>query len=254
MREIEIERLLHWAYRDELPKRGIGDVANDWERVSRYGELLTVIDDEPGFPVIMGPPHPDALTIERAVQGLHAELQLAWPDYRMLIMADMPALAPTDSPLGSLVFSEVALVEAFARMGQRPRWDLGRPRPRRILGRNHKPVIIGTCEGGRYSAGAGCPLQWFDPTLEAIAFRRAEYLVWRGALDRLVGTLRGWLLRDHVPLEPDAPSVPWLDGPAVATPAPVPGVAAAWRTWQDAKPVRSKGRQRFGVDAVPDGA
>lgn len=245
MREIEIERLLQWAYVELLKRDTVGTLAQGWDQVSDYGALLARIDDgEPRMPAALGAPHPDALTIERAVQGLRAQLRLDWVQYRVLIMADMPALAPTDSPLGNLVFSEIALVETFARMGQRPTWDIGRPRPRRILGRNHKPVIVGTCEGGRYSLGTYCPLQWFDPTLEAIAFRRAEYLVWRGALDRLLGILRGWLLRDHVPLRPIAPTVPWLDGPIPPMPAPVPGVTAAWRTWSEPKRARSKASTR----------
>lgn len=277
MREIEIERLLQWAYRDELPKRGIGDVANDWARVSRYGELLSVIDDDPGFPVIMGSPHPDALTIERAVQGLHAEMHLDWSEYRYVLMGDMPMLAPFDDPFvlrktardkgraalkgermatvdrgvsdqaTRMVFSEVSLVEQCAKLGRRPVWDIGRPKARRIIAPNGRVALVGESKGdGRYTYGTYCPLQYVDPTIEQLVVRRAEYLVWCGALDRVLGTLRGWLLRECVPVRADAPAVPWLDarGGVTPRPAPVSGVAAAWRSWPEPKRKGSKALTR----------
>lgn len=255
VRETDIEELVTWAYRFELPKREISDdLGSKWQPISGYGELLTVIDDEPRFPAIMGPPHPDALTIERAVQGLADELQIDWQDHAALLLGDLhPEFRPAESPIGRLVFSEVALIESCARLGRGPLWDVGRPRLRRINGRNNRPVLIGECkDAGRYSLDARCPLQLVDPTIEQLAFKRAEYLVWRGALARVAGTLRGWLLRDHVVVGPIAPVAPWLDDRrAVPTPPPIQGVAPAWRTWPAVKRRRS---QRAKPDGVPNDA
>jgi hypothetical protein len=289
MAEIDVERLLQWAYRDELPKQGIGDVANDWDRVTRYGELLSIVDDDrrrfddPGFPVIMGAPHPDALTISRAVQGLAAEVVIDWRECRALLMGDLHLLAPVESPFlisspnergrdvdvrgGSarvvretsaardMVFSEVALVETFARLGRRPEWNAGDLRPRRVINpKNHKVTIVGECKGADiYTPGSYCPLQYVDPTVDQVAIRRAEYFVWRGALDRLVGILRAWLLTDHTPGKPTAPIAPWLDAQLddAARPAPIPG-PSSFKSWLE--PAKPKGaKQRRNREGVPTG-
>lgn len=231
MREVEIERLVQWAYRDELPKRGIGNIANGWDSAACYFELLSKIDVDPGFPVIMGAPHPDALTIERAIQGLTDEVALDWRTHRELLMDDLRLLAPRGNPLLDRVFSEVALVESCARLGRRPQWNIGTPSPQRIMGKNNKPVMVGQCEGAaRYKFGSHCPLQYTAPTVEQLIFRRFEYMVWRGGLERLVGILRGWLLREYMPLMPIAPAVPWLDPPAPATPDAIP-IPPAFKVW-----------------------
>lgn len=261
MREVEIERLLQWAYRDELPKRGVGDVATSWDGMNLYRELLTVVDDDPGFPVIMGPPHADALTIERAVQGLHAEVALDWLSYRELLFGDVPMLAPATDPTAIMrsdhsiaprVFNEVELVESCARLNRRPQWDVGLLRPRRMIGANGKPVIVGQCKDTlRYTLGSHCPLRYAEPSIEKVAAHRAEYLVWRGALQRLVGTLRGWLLRAHVPLDPIAPALPWLDARASERGAPAPvAIASAFKTWAD-EGQHKRPRQRRSRDNVP---
>lgn len=263
MLEVEIERLVQWAYRDELPKRGIGDVANSWKPMSDYRDLLTVVDDDPGFPVIMGMTHPDALTIERAVQGLQTEVALDWHACRGLLMGDLPHLAPRGNPLldrashdgKSLeprIFSEVALVESCARMGTRPQWDIGIPSPQRVIGKNNRPVLVGGSEGnGRYTYGSYCPLKYTAPTIEQLILRRFEYMVWRGGLDSLAGILRGWLLRAHVALKPTAPVAPWLDVRPSTSPA-IPG-PSSWRTWVD-EPTPKGPSKRGNRNTVPEQA
>jgi hypothetical protein len=265
MREIDIERLVQWAYRDELPKRGIGDVANSWDPVRGYGELLTLVDDEPGFPVIMGPPHPDALTIERAVQGLHAEVVLDWRTMRETLMGDLHLLAPRGNPMllaraeragvmTERVFSEIALVESCARLGRRPQWEVGTPSPQRMIGKNNRPVLVGESKGeGRYTHGSYCPLQYTGPSIEQLIVRRFEWIVWHDGLVRLAGTLRGWLLREHVAGKPDAPATPWLDAPAArpARAAAVEGVASAWPTWREPKAEPRGATQRKPGKVVP---
>lgn len=244
MREIEIERLVQWAYVELLKRGAVGTLAQQWDVVRDYGELLTIVDDGLQMPAGAGAPHPDALTIERAVQGLAEEVALDWREYRPLLMGDLIMLAPSDDPLASRVFSEVALVESFARQGRRPAWNVGIPSPQRMLGRNNKPVIVGECKDThRYTLGSYCPLQYTAPTIHQLVFRRAEYLVWRGALERLVGTLRGWLLRDHRPLEPDAAAVPWLDAPSSpARPTGIPG-PSSFKTWPSSPPKEGAKKQ-----------
>ena len=46
---IDIEKLVTWAYRDELPKAvggsgGIASIRSGYESITQYGELLTMID------------------------------------------------------------------------------------------------------------------------------------------------------------------------------------------------------------------
>src|SRR5437660_500781 len=161
MREVEIERLLQWAFREELPKRGIGTLANRWDHVTDYGDRgFTMIDDEPGFPAAMGVPHVDADTIARAVDGLSDQVALDWREYRGLLLADIIGIAPREDVLAGRVFSESALVASFARMGERPRWNVGLPQPQAVT-RRGVVMLFGKSEGReRYSAGSHCAVQF----------------------------------------------------------------------------------------------
>jgi hypothetical protein len=246
MQAIEIERLVQWAYIELLKRGTVGTLAQQWNALRDYGERGWIAIDDPNadlrMPAILGPPHPDALTIERAVQGLHTEISLDWDEYRVLLLGELTGLAEGD-PLAGRVFNEVGLVETFARMGSRPRWDIGQPRARRVMAANNRGnVLVGgkSAGNGRYTAGT-CSLISYDPSIERIAFARAEYFIWRSALETLVGTLRAWTLTEHVAQLPVAPAEPWLrPGELVAArPAPISGVAPAWRTWP-AEPVKRK--------------
>lgn len=79
----DIEMLVRWAYRDELPKEaagsGIGAIgcASAWGGLERYGEVMTLIDAREnrwGVVPIGGAedPHPDAVRIGQAVLALDA--------------------------------------------------------------------------------------------------------------------------------------------------------------------------------------
>lgn len=86
---INIEKLLKWAYCEELPKAGSShggtySVGSSWTSISSFAELLTKVDDNeygvvPSFEVGIGEPHPDALAIHAAVCRLN-ELELTMPD------------------------------------------------------------------------------------------------------------------------------------------------------------------------------
>ncbi|WP_237479245.1 hypothetical protein [Lichenibacterium dinghuense] len=239
-RVMDIEDVLRWAFRDELPKdrqeggeHGPGGYKCP---LGAMGLLGTVVDNwsrEPGFPAALGGPHPDALRVEAAVARL-AEL------------ADQPIgaapdLVPDFGAIGSL--DEVAavrralgmmpgLVARCARMGRRLPWR-ATTYPERIETANGrtmvaqwKTVASGTCDGREVdqqelvpvSASGGkdtypldsfCPLV-FEPSLQSIAEERAEYLVWWGALDHLALDLMGELDTIAV-LPPMAPQRPWVE-------------------------------------------
>lgn len=255
--EIEIERLLQWAYIELLKRGTVGTLAQQWDTLRDYGERgwLAIDDDfraDLHMPAGAGAPHVDAFTIERAVQGLSEAVALDWSEHRVLLLGELVALAQGD-PLAGRTFNEIALVETFARMGRRPRWDIGKPIARRVMAANNRGAALAQGRakgGGRYETGSASAIR-YEPSIEQIAFVRAEYFVWRGALDRLVGTLRGWTLTDHVAVKPIAPVEPWLAGTSpTPMPASVAGVAPAWRTW--AEPAKGKrARQRTAPGNVP---
>src|SRR5689334_12692725 len=89
MKRLDIEAFMRWAYVQELPKAqavlsltpaGFGGA---WGGVSRYGELLTVIDAPENrwgvVPDLFATtlPHPDAEVVGAAVQALdHFDIDL----------------------------------------------------------------------------------------------------------------------------------------------------------------------------------
>lgn len=87
MKTVDIEQAVRWAYRDELPKaRALdehmavlpGGFGTPWGSVSRYGELLEVVQQADVrnrfglFPDVIeaGEPHADAVVIADAVEAL----------------------------------------------------------------------------------------------------------------------------------------------------------------------------------------
>jgi hypothetical protein len=181
MKPLDIERLLQWAFIDELPKGGANPYSR-WNFFARLLELGGFVDDQFGpptrLPPIFGEPHPDALEIARVVRRL-----------------SYPA-------------SELIAIHASAR--NRPEWM---PQPIQVLPitKGTRYAVVGENRGkhrGRvyYSEGAYCPLQWV-PTLEQIADARAEYSAWHTGLRILVVTLQ---LRDHEATGPAASAAPWL--------------------------------------------
>jgi hypothetical protein len=69
---LDIEKLLHWAYRDELPKRGMSSAEGIWDRIAEFGQRGGI---DPGHGAAQryphfGLPHPDAERIEKTVAQL----------------------------------------------------------------------------------------------------------------------------------------------------------------------------------------
>lgn len=218
---LDIEKLLRWTYREELPKGG-----SNWSGSSgispmfRLADLGTRVDDwssgEPGFPLALGPAHPDALTVDSHVLALSDD-RWDWKASRQALLGDFAALVDENDPsLSALVVGRPGLVALHARMWTRPHWDRA-PMFEPVIGRNGKPMVkfldddgktlIEGRKGRHYGPMARCPLMWLPPPRE-IAYARIEYVAWHGALVELAEQLGSTLL-EHDVLPPEAPAMPW---------------------------------------------
>lgn len=224
MRRRDIEQLLQWAFRDELPKRmqpafGPGYVS-PLARLVDMGVQIQETAGEPGFPAALGEPDPDALVIEAAVLALqHAPID--WPSTRRDCIGAVGGLLDDNEPtLKHLTIGTPGLVALHAKMRTRPQWDL-RPHPEPMLGKNGKPEIrlrdrSGPAVKGKggpngvpwYPTGACSFIEWW-PVPRLAAFNRIEYSIWWQALDTLADHLRGGLA-SFEPLNPAAHPSPWV--------------------------------------------
>lgn len=242
-RVMDVEEVLSWAYRDELPKTdGLGGGTGEASHVSpmfRMGVFGSRIDNwnrEPGFPSAMGPPHPDALLVAGAVGDVVAAIaeggaRICCLDSEIDLGADLRSLgadevAAVRGALGSLD----GIVARCAKLRQRPYWtrdtvpypmrsDNGRPivvrwEPRFTRDLNGQEVehqALVQAEARRkddYPFGSHCPLA-YAPDPQTIAGERAEWLVWWGALSAIAEALSGKLASIAI-LPPSAPQRPWL--------------------------------------------
>jgi len=76
--EVEIEALLHWAFRDELPKRITSSAEGIWDRIES-GQAGVAQDHHHSAQryAHFGLPHPDAERLEIAVEAL-PDVVVAW--------------------------------------------------------------------------------------------------------------------------------------------------------------------------------
>lgn len=273
-RQIEIEKLLQWAYRDELSKRMTSSAEGIWDQIEEYGR--GGINHDPGHGAAQryshfGLPHPDAEEIERTVSALQ-DGQIDWGSESEAIMGHLLGIADTRPlaarpiqprqnvvgwwegsrwyKLGAARARDVmmvrtlktsALVTMHAKMGTRPDWYDDPPRPYQTrASRGSKPAIVGECWGkAAYSPGSHCPLTW-DPSPISVAETRADYLAWWRGLAVLALTLD---LKSFHALPPVAPEMPWRD------PEPVRSVYAGPITRQSPLPLVPQ-RDRSGAAPV----
>lgn len=235
LKRVDTEKLLQWAFRDELPKRMMPAFGPSYTsplaRMVDMGVQIQESGGEPGFPAALGEPHPDAFVIEEAVLAFErtdelgrdsrAGLAIDWPAARRAVVGPLGGLLSDNDPtLKHLQISIPGLVALHAKMRTRPRWDLW-PVPEPIVGDNGKPEVRlngpdGQKVKGRggsdgvpwYPAGASCSLRWWPEPREA-AFVRIEYSIWWQALDTLAEHLDG-RLSDYVALAPAAHPSPWM--------------------------------------------
>lgn len=243
--QIEIERLLQWAYRDELSKRQTSSAEGIWDHIEEWGQRGGI---DPGHGAAQryphfGLPHADAEAIELAV-GMLPDGMIDWAMESEAIMGDLLGLADTRPPAArpkqrasKITYRDkyrdklgwrselvapprdvimvrslrtAALVTMHAGMGTRPDWHEDPPRPYWIEPERGpiRAKIVGECRGrDLYTTGSYCPLQWLPSPL-TIAAARADYLAWHRGLATLAETL---VLDAHEALPPAAPEYPWCE-------------------------------------------
>lgn len=203
---LDVELLLRWAYRDELPKRqggGLVSVSSSWED---YGERIDNWSREPGFPVALGPPHPDSIVIEHAVNRL-PKVAPDWAASRRRLLPECADLLDDDDyVLRHMVVDPRPLVAMHARMGTRPPWEAGPMSCARVQAGNGRAKVIGRTDSRHYADAARCPLDW-TPEPRGLASDRAEYAIWHGALCALAADL---MLSSWIALPPATSASPWL--------------------------------------------
>jgi hypothetical protein len=238
---IDVERLLQWAYRDELVKRVTSSAEAVWHRVADVAVGVMVDRGYRGSQRYdLGAPHPDALIIEQAVAAL-PDAVVDWEldaepvlGHLLALVEPRPAvverttarsttagwpgkggarrtarLAPPREVMLVRSLRTSALVIMHASMGTRPDWREEHPHPEPMpAARGTGCMVVGKCERkGWYSAGSYCPLRWW-PSPVTIAEARADYLAWWRGLDVLARELK---LTEHKALPPIAAPLPWLD-------------------------------------------
>lgn len=215
-----IEATLRWAFAEELVN--LQRRAEDGWMPSAHPMFSMRIDGGKGdwdADAVARLVDPDALAIGAAVARLREEL-IEPPDH-------------LDDAERSLFIAQrgraETLVVAHARLGDRPTVEIpeayplrasnGRPAvrrmvqaPERILDGSEvvmpreEIVASKVRERGQYQTGAYCVLEWI-PSLDMAARDRAEYFVWRAALDSLVADLHGL---SKIEVQPaTAPWRPW---------------------------------------------
>lgn len=210
-KSIDIEKLVQWAFREELPKKPY-PISDFWARLIELGTRVddSCTSDQPGF-LSDTPPHPDALKVSHVVRTLEdvaVDIDLS----RAALMGELACWLKDDQVTRlSLRFQTQALVTTHAIMATRPQWDVGEVRLVRVNGRNNKPVVCGITAGRRYAQGANSPLQLnIDP--RTIANARGEYATWHAGLIKVRARLESWELTDFALTGPVAPPAPWLTG------------------------------------------
>lgn len=235
MKKVDIEKLLQWALREELPKgRPVSlpscDLISDGKRLA----LGTRVQSSPdGLGLVPGVPHPDAAVIAGAIRGLPSQVSLSCDECAALV-------APYHAISG---FGEIALLSLrtydmqtllirSAVIGQRLAWEMPPPRPRPVkhatggwprvfaaIGEFDELVEVFAHRKRGYSFN-GAPrsqIVWQEPSLSALLVVRASYAIWYRGLIALMDLI-GHRLSEHVPTGPMAAAEPWRTG---QPPAPV---------------------------------
>jgi hypothetical protein len=237
-KRIEIDKLLEWAFREELPK-GHPVSMSAWDLI----ELGMPVDgggpvDGLGF--VPGAAHEDAKIIGDAVRALDAETRLDQAQCSALL-GDFAPLDPlTIKAVMQSPFSMRALIIRCATLGAAMVWDIGSPAPRPMMRyprikqaisffHNAEGVMTEAKVNGRgnYPPGTSTPIEWGGehplvdndhphrdtPTIGVLLETRAEYVIWYCALIRLIALLDG-TMRDHEAIAPRVRFVPWITGQA----------------------------------------
>ena len=224
-KRIDIEKLLKWAYCDELPKGGnssSGRAGSAWASIESFMQLLTKIDDNeygvvPTLSPLDGDPHDDALRVHEAVcdlDMLHIDFPLDWNPIPEI--ADFPecdhVLSAARFGIGCRRKTAAELVRKHAILGGCPDWEGDVPTREVVRNGNGAPIWYqmrithSLDESGKavefrsetedgWNRNTKAPkvgaYQKFilkpDPT--GLIISRGEYQIWRSCLDILTEEL-----------------------------------------------------------------
>ena len=243
---IDIEKLVQWAMREELP-RGRPVDASPWELIMRYGALGVRVDTsgpigDYGF--VPGDPHPDAIVIGAEIDALDQEARFEVRDDVLRMFGEWaPIAGDAADAILKASFDCRAIVMSKATLGSRPAWEFEAPTPYRMMlpfrdangALRERPMVHGTNENGdveylqprrgRAAMRDGVydlamsprsPLAWGDPSMISVGHARAEYVAWHSALRTLADTLAG-ALDEFEPTRPTAAAEPWITGQTPAS-------------------------------------
>lgn len=245
-KKIDIEKLLQWALREELPK-GKPVSASAWDMIESYGQLGARIQTSghghDGLGFVPGAPHEDALIVADAVAAISDEARFEDAENLRKLFGDLVAIA--DDAIASLLkaqFNPRALIIGKAIGGTRPPWDFECPAPYQMKATfrdstgalRDRPVVYGTDAQGDtvmlipnrgyrapraiydWNVDARSPLQWGDPSVLHIGHARAEYFAWHCSLVTLADKLAG-ALKEFEPTMPAVRPMPWITGQVLAS-------------------------------------
>jgi hypothetical protein len=230
-RTIDIETALQWTMRDEMPK-GRPVEASVWDTVISYSRLGARVDVSHGggggLGFIDGEPHPDAVTIARAVGDLPSGMSLSADECEALVGHYARLDRAAVSAVARASFNPVMLIIGCAGNRARPAWDIGLPRVRVLRHSNNNAIVFGDDDAGgvmrlrpakdnsyRFADRPRAFIQYCEPSVGELIEARVEYTIWHRALALLVTKLAG-KLADHVVTGPKASAAPWSSGEAPA--------------------------------------
>lgn len=246
-KKIDIEKLLQWAMRDELPK-GQAVAASPWDLIIQFASLGVRVQTSgyqgDGFGFTPGAPHEDALVIADALASLGGARFNDAAEVAPLF-GDLVGIAG-DAIKSIMVasFDQRSIVISNATMGTRPKWKFEHPTAYQMFTQERNargelrstPLVHGLDadgvaiaikknRGGKQVAKHGVydvrmsprsPLDWQCPAPLHIGECRAEYVAWHVALVSLAADLVG-KLKEFEPTPPAAAAMPWITGEAPAS-------------------------------------
>ncbi len=247
---IDIEKLVQWVIRDEMPK-GRPVSADIGFAIGRYpirpGSIARSFGRTPttgiGFMgYVPGEPCADARRVAEAIGSLDTEVALSDRVQALRLFGEFANIAgDAVTAIMSSTFNPQAIVVNNAAQGKRPNWRFDAPKPHQrfvqTTGRP-RPLVYGIDtaddlielkrnEGrarkrdGEYTITLSprSPLEWCDPSPLAIAEARVEYMAWHRAISTLALRLTG-TLDAFEPMRPAVAPMPWLTAVTVDFPAP----------------------------------
>jgi hypothetical protein len=246
---IDIEKLVQWTIREELPK-GRSVSADIGFAIGRrpirpgsiarsFGRTPTVDAGSMGY--VPGEPCADARRVADAIGSLDTEVRLSDRSEALRLFGEFANIVADDAltAILSSTFNPQAIVVSNAAQGKRPNWRFDAPKPSQRFvptkGRP-RPLVYGIdtagdlielkrnegrarTRDGEYTTALlpRSPLEWCDPSPLAIAEARAEYVAWYRAMSTLALRLSG-KLDAFEPMRPTVTAMPWVGATTVDPP------------------------------------